>query len=106
MGKKLHYKCVDIGKAVNIRQPSTSRKAKTVRRVSEAEANGDEYYDQSSGTTNRKPSGSAAGDVVKKHLQSPVSAHDEALRRTAAGGERSRVLYCRRKHSLNVLFHL
>ena len=42
----MHYKSVEIGRAVNIRRPSATRKAKTVWEREEASANGDEYYDQ------------------------------------------------------------
>ena len=79
---------VDIGKAVNLRQPSTSRKARTLWKVTEATMKGEEYYDQ--GSARRIESRVAVKQAMwEKHLQSPVSVLDEALRRTAAGGERA-----------------
>ena len=63
-----------------MRQPSISREAK---------ANGDEYFDQ--GGERQIGSRVAVRQAMwEKHLHSPVSALDEALRRTAAaGGERA-----------------
>ena len=40
--KKLYFKYVEIGKAVNLRQPSTSRKAKNLWKAREAKENGEE----------------------------------------------------------------
>ena len=71
--------------AVNLRQPSTSRKAKTLWKLREAKANGEEYYDQGGG---RQIESRVAWRqaMQEKHLQSPVSALEDALRRTEAGG--------------------
>ena len=96
MGEKLYYKNVEI-RAVNIRQPSTSRKAKTLRKVRETKATGDEYHDQRSErqTASRVAIPQA---LPEKHLQSPVTTLHKALRRTgvvdraessAAGGSRN-----------------
>ena len=43
----MYFKYVEIGKAVNIRQPSTS--SNTLWSARDAKANGEEHYDQGSG---------------------------------------------------------
>ena len=51
-------------------------------------ANGEAYEDQGSGRQFESRE-SAREAMWEKHLQSPVSALDETLTRTAAGGERA-----------------
>ena len=45
----MHYKCVEICRAVNIRHPSTSRKAKTLWKRRDAKEDGEENHDKDSG---------------------------------------------------------
>ena len=63
-------KYVEIGRAVNIRHPSTCHKANTPWGTREAEAKREDCDDQGSGADKLKSCGSAASDM-EKHLQSP-----------------------------------
>ena len=86
--EKLHNKYVEIGRAVNIRQPSTSRKAKTLWKAREAKAKGDENYAQDS--EQKIESLVAVREALwEKYLQSPALALHELLRRTAVVGDRA-----------------
>ena len=56
--EKLYCKSVEVCWAFDIRQPSTSRKAKTLSKRREARANGNKYYDPAHTTSKRRaPSG-------------------------------------------------
>ena len=84
---RMCYKHAEIGKAVYTRQPSTSRKAKTLWTMREAKASGEEYYDQGSG---RQIESRAA---VRQAMweKALTKSLEEALRRTEEGGQRGAV---------------
>ena len=64
--------------AVNIRQSSSSRKAKTLRKIRESKANGEAHYDQ--GREQQIESrGTVRQALWEAHVRSNVSALEEAL---------------------------
>ena len=68
-----------MSKAVSVRHPSGSSRAKTLWKVRDAKERGDAYYDQASEQT--VVSGDAfRQEVWSEHLQQPALALDEALR--------------------------
>ena len=94
---KLCYNSVEIGRAVNICQPSTSRKAKTLWK-GVTKAKGEAHHDQ--GSERQIESRVTVRHALwKAHLQSPMSALAEA---SDEQKRKSRVLHHGRKHSLNV----
>ena len=80
-GETWCFWCVETGSAVNINQPHTSRKAKTLWKVREAKAKGGQQHDQESRV--------AARQLWEKHLQGLAMALDEAPRRTVVVGDRT-----------------
>ena len=82
----MYCKYVQRGKSINLRQPGTSRRAKTLWKVRDAEANGEEHYDQGGGR-HIESCVMVRQAMWEKHLQSPVSAVEKFLRRTEAERE-------------------
>ena len=70
--ERIYFNCIELHEAVNIRQPSTSRKAERLWKIREAMANGEAYYDQVSGR--QMESRVAVKALWEAHQQSPVSA--------------------------------
>ena len=86
--ERMSYKYIDMHQAVNIRQSSSTGKAKTLWKIREAKANGDAHYEQ--GSEGQIESRVAVRQALwEAHLRSQVSALEEALRRTEVGAERA-----------------
>ena len=85
----MYYKDVELGRAVNICQPSTSRKAKTLWKVREPKAKGDECYERDSERKSESRVAVLQALLEKKNLQGPGMALDVALRRKAVLEDRA-----------------
>ena len=99
-GKKLYFKVCGQRQGGQHSPAEHQSQRQDLWKMREAKANGSEYYNQGSGR--QIASRVAAREALwEKHLQSPVSSLEEALRKTAAGP--GRVFHCGREHNLNVL---
>ena len=76
--ERTYYKYIDMHQAVNIRQSSSSRKAKTLRKIREAKANGEAHYDQRR-ERQIESRGTVRQALWEAHVRSKVSALEEAL---------------------------